>query len=554
MSDDKDLTTLDDVLRDINGKEIHYRNDVNFKPANTTIELTPQHIVEYQKCSQDIVYFAENHVKIMDPNAGRCLVKLYDYQKDILRTMVQERFVVLNTARQVGKTLLVTIYILWISTFQNDKISAILANKENTAKKIYLEFIEMFRNLEIWMKAGTVSVNRKTLDLDNGCRIFCAATSQSSIRGNTITGVLFCDETAFIPNFPEIYASIYPTVTASKTSKVFLTSTPYGLNSWYWIVKNSREGKSEFKLKEVYWYQVPGRDEKWKEQEIRNTSPEQFAQEHDLVFQGSANALIPNDIIKNIDPISPVASELQGDYKIYKLVEEGHQYVISVDPSTGTGKDYSVANVLDVTCHNGAPIEQVAMYRSSMVSQQSLAYIVSKMGKDYNESLVVIENNFGTVLGEILENEIGYGNLFTDTNKQSLQGKAPQVGIIMTKKTKRIGIERFKELMTNALIRLNSEEVVEELSNFVRRTDSWGSSSPDLHDDIVMSLVIFSYFTKTEYYKEFAENDAYGEMVRKNLSEAAGDDYVPMVIKVEDDYNSSLGGDDFIAITPDWFK
>lgn len=551
MEEENKTKELDDIFEDINGRAIAYRNDPSFRPANISIELTPDHILEYQRCSNDICYFANTKCYINDLNKGKSLISLWDFQKDVLNMMIQERFIALNCSRQTSKTTMTSIFILWQSIFQNDKISAVLANKEKTSKKIFQEIVEMYRSLPLWMKPGVMSVNKTEIILDNNSKIFSSATSASAIRGNSCS-LIYIDECAFVPGFTDFFSSVYPTVSSSKTSKVILSSTPCGLNHWYHIVRQARENKSLFKLKEVYWYQVPGRDEKWKEIEIRNTSQAQFDQEYSLIFQGSSNSIVSSDVIRNIYPVTPIRTELNGDLKVYKEPEPGHIYVISCDPSTGMGEDNSIGMVIDVTCIKGQPMEQVALYKSSMVSQASLAYILVKIAKDYNNCIIVIENNFGSVLGEVLQNEIGYDNLYTDDSKQAkLLNKT--CGINLTKKNKRVGVMHLTDVLNNQLLKLCCEEAIEELSNFVRRKDSWGSSSAELHDDVVMSLVLFCVFSKTEYFKEYAENDAYAEMVRKNLGEIAGEDYVPVIINVQDDYAEGDDGD-YIAITPDWFK
>ena len=140
-------------------------------------------------------------------------------------------------------------------------------------------------------------------------RIVAASTSSSAVRGSTFN-IIFLDEFAYVPNniAEEFFSSVYPTISSGKSSKVMIVSTPHGMNMFYKLWVDAENKRNDYVPIEVHWSEVPGRDEKWKEETIRNTSEEQFQQEFECEFLGSVNTLISASKIKATPYITPIKS------------------------------------------------------------------------------------------------------------------------------------------------------------------------------------------------------------------------------------------------------
>jgi hypothetical protein len=257
-----------------------YNGNSNLKREKQQIEWTPTMLEEYVKCSKDVVYFTEKYMKIINVDRGLINFTLYDYQKEMLHNMQHERFNIIATARQAGKSTVTCAYILWYIIFNTEKTVALLANKGETAREILGKVQLAYQHLPKWLQQGVVEWNKGSFVLENNSRVLAAATSSSAIRGYSIN-LLFIDEAAHIDNWEDFFTSVFPTITSGTTSKVVLVSTPNGMNHFYAIWQNAQEGRNEYKPVKVMWYDVPGRDEAWRQRMLAgmNFDTEKFEQE-----------------------------------------------------------------------------------------------------------------------------------------------------------------------------------------------------------------------------------------------------------------------------------
>lgn len=260
------------------------------KKPGAVHEWTPEEQIEFMRCAQDVVYFAENYVHIVHPVTGRQLIKLHDYQKRMLKNFQANRFNVVLSARQIGKTTCSAIYLLWFAMFNPDKKVAILANKQNTAAKIVSDIKMAYLEMPDFVKPGIEKFDALGITFDTGSAIFASATSEDAIRGHAIA-LLFLDEFAFVPEnvADEFWASNYPTI--STGGSCIIVSTPNGTGGLYydiWRKANLPEGheaKSAFVPYKVNWWEVPGRDDQWKKETISNIGKVRFAQEYGCVLR-----------------------------------------------------------------------------------------------------------------------------------------------------------------------------------------------------------------------------------------------------------------------------
>ena len=208
---------------------------------------------------------------------------LYDYQKEVIEKFLNNRKVILGQSRQSGKTTVAVVIILHYILFNEFKTVALLANKADTAREIMNRIQIAYQSLPLWLQNGVEEWNKGSLTLENGCKVIAAATSSNAIRGKSIS-LLYCDEVAFIENWEEFSASILPTISSGETTQMLFSSTPNGLNHFYYLYQGAKDGINGWAWVEVPWDKVPGRDEKWKEEALQalNYDHQKFSQEYEL--------------------------------------------------------------------------------------------------------------------------------------------------------------------------------------------------------------------------------------------------------------------------------
>jgi phage terminase large subunit-like protein len=175
------------------------------------------------------------------------------------------RFSLFLFSRQVGKSTIATIFLLWIAIFQEDQRILLVANKENTAKEIFRRVRFAYENLPVWLKAPVEYYGLESMELSNGSKISITTTTGTAGRGST-ANILFVDEADWIePNMlNEFWASVYPIISSSTKSKIIMASTPRDTSGlFYRLYDESVKGKNAWVHMKVLWNEVPGRDEKW---------------------------------------------------------------------------------------------------------------------------------------------------------------------------------------------------------------------------------------------------------------------------------------------------
>mgnify|MGYP006100588475 FL=1 len=502
-----------------------YLGNPNLKKINTPVDFSRDQIVEYQKCAGDPVYFMEKYIQIVSLDEGLVPFKMYPFQRDIVKTIHDNRFTICKLPRQSGKSTTTISYLLHYALFNPNSNIAILANKSSTARDILGRLQLAYENLPKWLQQGVINWNKGNIELENKSTIVAAATSSSAIRGGSFN-IIFLDEFAFVPtNIAEMFfSSVYPTISAGTKTKMIIVSTPYGMNMYYKLWTDAINKKNDYIPMEVHWSEVPGRDEKWKEQTIRNTSEEQFQQEFECEFLGSVNTLISASKIKSTPYISPLKSAQGVD--IFEEPIKGHTYLATVDVSRGVDKDFSAFIVFDVT---SMPYKIVCKYKSNEIKPFVFPNIISKVCKGYNEAHILTEvNDIGQQVAEALQYEIEYGNILMTTQKgragqilgAMYSGRGSSLGVRMTKATKRIGCSNIKTLIEGDKIVINDFNIIQEMSTFTKRGQSWQAEDGS-HDDLMMCLVIFGWLSNQPYFKELTNTNARERMYeeQKNLIE-----------------------------------
>ena len=236
-----------------------YLGNPNLKKVNTPVEFTKENILEFQKCEKDPIYFMENYIKIVSLDEGLVPFKMYDFQKHIVRTIHDNRFTICKLPRQSGKSTTTVSYLLHYALFNPNSNIAILANKSSTARDILGRVQLAYENLPKWLQQGVINWNKGNIELENKSQIVAAATSSSAIRGGSYN-IIFLDEFAHVPNniADQFFTSVYPTISSGETTKVFIVSTPLGLNMFYKLWVDAEEGRNNYTPIDVHWAEVPG--------------------------------------------------------------------------------------------------------------------------------------------------------------------------------------------------------------------------------------------------------------------------------------------------------
>lgn len=302
----------------------NYKSNPNLKAGGVQFIFTKEQIKERIKCMKDPIYFIQKYMKIVHVDRGLVPFDLYDFQKDLLRSYINNRFTIAKLPRQVGKSTVTIGYILWTVLFGPMQNIAILANKASTARDILAKLQLAYEHIPLWMQQGIMSWNKGSIELENGSKVIAAATASSSARGNTYN-VIFLDEFAFVPKniAEEFITSVYPTISSGKTTKVIMVSTPNGMNLFYKYWTDAVNGRNLYTPIEAHWSVVPGRDEKWAEDQIKQLGEEKFDQEFGCV---AGDTTITTE--HGNQKIEDVFNQAQTIYVVYKITrDDGKLYI-----------------------------------------------------------------------------------------------------------------------------------------------------------------------------------------------------------------------------------
>ena len=495
-----------------------YLGNPNLKKANTPHEFTEEQVIEFVKCKEDPVYFAKKYIKIVSLDEGLTQFHPYDFQEKLIRNFHENRFNICKMPRQTGKSTTSVSYLLHYAVFNDSTNIGILANKAATARDLLSRLQTAYENLPKWMQQGIISWNKGSLELENGSKILAASTSASAVRGMSFN-ILFLDEFAFVPNHiaESFFASVYPTITSGKNTKVIMVSTPHGMNHFYRYWHDAERGKNEYVPTDVHWSEVPGRDDVWKEQTIANTSEQQFKVEFECEFLGSINTLIAPSILRNMVYDVPITKNAGLD--IYEKPEKDHNYITTVDVARGLGNDYSAFIVFDVTQF---PYKVVAKYRNNEIKPMLFPNVILDVAKGFNNAYILVEvNDIGDQVASILQYDLEYENILMASMRgrngqivgQGFSGKKTQLGVRTTASVKKLGCSNLKTLIEDHKLITCDYEIISELTTFAQKHNSF-EAEEGCNDDLAMCLVIFAWLVQQEYFKEMTDND-----IRKRIYE-----------------------------------
>jgi len=523
-----------------------YEGKQFLRRGNIVFDYTDQEITELAKCANDIVYFAERYAVVMTDN-GVQQVKLRDYQKEMLRDFQNNRFNIVLASRQMGKTVTASIFNAWYLTFNYDKTTLLLANKSESTKEIIDKAKVVIENLPFFMKPGIIKYDVMNVRSDNGCRLVGQSTTAKSGIGFTIHN-LYLDEFAHIhPTIVDsFYENVYPTLSASKISRINITSTPNGFNKFYEIYADAEKQNNEYKATRIDWWQHPDRDDAWYKRELGNLGSEDaFNRQYGNEFTSSSTLLLSPGTMKNMrsnskkfewydfEEFDNVHIDTKGylgfdpEFEVENAGASDKYYVFSVDIAEGNGGDDSVINIFEVVpmTHNeientispGAmydffKLNQVGMFSSNEHPIEEFAKILYTLALDIfnseNTKMIIEYNTYGSILIQYLSTVFPGRNDFEDEMllrfKHRHDSRTLKPGIRLKSDNKSVFCQNLKKQLETNRMKINDVETVHEASLFgVLKNSSYGAQMGK--DDKIMTCVTVTEFFGTTDYADYVE-------------------------------------------------
>jgi hypothetical protein len=574
----------------LDGKEILYRK------GGITFDYTAEERAEVKKCKRDILYFAETYIWLKTGN-GYTNVKLRKYQRKMLLNFQRHRNNVVLSSRQIGKTTTTTIFLIWFLCFHTDKNVLFLANKGRTVKEIVRKAKKIYEFLPFFLKPGVNSITQSMIEFDNESRLVSDTTTKNASIGDTID-VIFVDEFAHIEDtvVDDFWENVLPTASASETSRVIITSTPNGRNSFYQLYKGAKSKKmwNGFHPMRVDWWEVPGHDEEWRESEIKKLGKgdydkgvRAFNQQYACQFLSTQSLLLHEAELKRLDTIRKNYIHHQFEeldsmevnyadltwHPNFDLGELMHgHFVFSIDVAEGVGGDYSVLNIFQVvpkTSFKNVPkgenteiydffkLKQVGIFRDNQTAVKDFSkliycVLVSLFNPD-NYKVVLEWNTFGSDVHNRIMSFYGDDNRMDEecfvTYQHTSTAKIEKIGLKLRPDNKTPICNRFKDYCENDTVEINEDNSVEEAFGFGR--DKKGNYKAQLeNDDNIMSAINASTIIEKPDFKNLVEDsfDRLDQRVREDIlshiDRKSDSDFDEYDVLIDDDpYNLYLKDD-----------
>lgn len=503
----------------------------NVKRAYAVSEYLPEDLVALKRCMADPIYFIENYVKVQHPTKGLIPMKLFDYQKRMIKAIHENKDVIILASRQLGKTTVVAMYMLWLTTFEDDRLCVIASKAMKHAVEIMHRIKIAYEELPHWLKAGCVFFNRTSIEFDNGSRIESEPTTEKTGRGGSPT-IVYIDEIAFVSRRiqEEMWGSLAPSL--STGGKFVLTSTPNGdsdLFAQLWRGANS--GQNGFVPVKAMWYEHPERDQAFYDKMKAKLGEIRCRVEMDCEFLSSDALLINSIRLNQLRAEAPVFESLGFKFWVPEdqLGGRGKFYLVSCDPATGSGNDNSAIEVFEFP-----GLKQVAEFTTKDVKipllYAKLKWIIQKLEapgpRGRADVLWTFERNgIGEALAALYMNDERPvdSELFTD--------QPGKYGVFTSGKTKVLSCLQLKTLIEKGddHLHIRSHHLIEELKNFIAKGGSYEAKSGS-SDDAVMALIgIMRLLKRLGDYDERA-HQAVHEYVDPDNPGDAHDEPMPFMV------------------------
>jgi hypothetical protein len=476
--------------------ELVLSNGYSLKCADTHIVFTDnyQEIFVQDLVKDQIVQTDDGEVSVVSVTNLGYSENMYDLSIDSMDHRFYSNGILSHNSTVMAA------YIAWYSIFNKEKkTSCIMANKLSTAKEIFGRVQFIIEHSPLWMQKGVKDWSKTSLKFENDTVIFCAATSPSAIRGQSINCLLL-DEFAFLSQTlaDEFMASVFPTISSSESSKMVIVTTPKGMNHFYKIWQDAKNGLNGFNTLEATWKDHPYRTQEWADEQLAQLGELKYNQEVLCEFAGSSLTLISGHKFSSI-PFLPGVLKFDS-FTEYHKPETNHSYIIVADVARGAELDYSAFIVIDVT-HQ--PYRVSAVFRDNKIDPQMYPVIIHRVAHAYNDAFVLVEtNDIGQQVADILFYDIEYENCYMSNREKINEGQGKKIpGLRTTKKTKALGCSNLKTLVENDMLVINDAKIIEEMSVFVRVGSTYKAEEGKT-DDLMMCLVMFGYLSAQPVFQE----------------------------------------------------
>lgn len=466
---------------------------------------------EIVRCGKDPKYFFNKYVKIQHPTRGLISFDTFLFQDDCINDFVNYRYNVILKSRQLGISTLTAAYAVWLAIFYKDKNILVIATKLSVAMNFIKKVKVALKHIPSWLVLPELSTNNKqSVEFTNGSTIKAIPTSDDAGRSEALT-LLIVDEAAFVRNFDELWMGLYPTL--STGGRAIVLSTPNGVGGQYYdLYMKAAAGESEFNPIKLPWDVHPERDDEWFENECKNLTQQQIAQELLCDFAASGETFLSADHIERIrtqvrNPMEKWGPEM--GVWVWKYPLTDHKYIISADVARGDAGDYSAFHVIDTN-----ESEIVAEYKGKIPPDQ-FAILLNEAGMRYGKALLCPENNtYGyAVVMKLLE--LKYPNLYYKKEKDkyaamySGESHIHKAGFTTSGKSRAQILTKLEEVLRNDQIKLYSDRLYNELKTFIWR-GSKAQAQKGQNDDLVLALAIgvWLYDTSPGHNKQAVDLNA----------------------------------------------
>lgn len=525
-------------------KNPFYEGKPEWRQGNIVFEYTQHELEEIRKCARDIVYFANTYCYVMTDD-GYQKITLRDYQVDTLRTYQKQRFVIFLSARQTGKTIVTGIFLTWFMLFHFDKNTMLVSNKGETSKEIITKIKAIMEGLPFFLKPGVIKKDVMSMVFDNRCTILASTTTAKTGIGFTIH-LLFMDEFAHVrANIKNLfYQNIFPTLSSSKISRIIITSTPNGYDLFHTLYSDAiaTPKRNTYTAIKVDWWQVPGRDDQWKKDQIANLgSEEAFNEQYGCSFDMSSALLLGAAELRRIKEGSreylvkefDALNDLRLDYSAFRwdptfdealLRDPKEHFLVTLDLAEGVGRDYSVINLFRVTSIPKEDMEkvtspgsimeyfgvqQVGVFRHNKYAVEDVAkllyVLMVKVLNPDNVRLVMEANIYGNEMVKDLLGIYPSDNHFDEGTivkfKHRLEAKDKKHGFKFNEASKKVYCEKTRRLISTGRLVVTDMKTADEFQYFSRRPNGTYSATVG-NDDLCMSVVLASTFFDSLDYSE----------------------------------------------------
>ncbi len=495
-----------------------FQNNDNLKNGNARTYYTDEMKLEFVRCANDPLYFARNYVNIITLDDGLVKYQPRWYQEQLIYDIHNNRNIIALQSRQTGKTTVAAIYIVWFMLFHGHKNIALTGKTLDGAIEIMDRVKLIVEYLPEFLSPGITKWSADTIEFENGSKAV-ALPANNKLRGRSLA-LVYADEFAFVNDNATFFKKVLkPTISSGKKSKIILTSTPNGYETFAEIYHNAVAGNNSFKAFTVDWKCIHERlfhngkfdnGAYWKMREIADIGRLAFLVEQENDFTSSISTLIDPSVLDKLEAVRPI-DEQEYDYngkkiylREYAEYKEGQHIAIFCDPASGVGKDYTA---IVAVCIETSSV--ILTLRSNQINAAEAAVLIAGLHNEYPESYVCVELNDLRGVGQDIANRLqtDYEVEYLHYNEDRDGRRTNQKGLVLDRGNKANGCMYLKGLIESHKLQINDEQIINELFRFINNGGKWQATT-GYNDDLVMCLIAFAILDETStYFAQWKSSD-----------------------------------------------